>query len=248
MNLKLTILLFGCAFASQGQSFVNLDFESANLTIEQGYQSWPNLVPISEGIPGWTAYLGDVQQTGVGQNTYANSEATVDILGPGFGRQPGPFGENISVIDGNYTVLLQGGITPDSPESIYVNASIEQTGTVPMGAESLEFRAWDIYPNLALFTVSFNGNTLSPTFLSTGTSPSGQQYNVYGVNIAPYAGQTGQLEFTAEASAAEPTVLLDDIQFSPNAIVPEPSPLLLTGVGGLLIALHRRFREVKREN
>ena len=236
------VAFYVTANAVKAQSFQNLDFESATLTPEQGYQPWPNLVPISEALPGWTAYLGNVQQTDVGQNTYANSLATVDVLGPGFGTQPGPFGEGLGIIDGNYSVLLQGGITPDSPESVYVSASIGQTGTVPVGAESLTFRAWDIYANLALFTVSFDGSVLSPTFLSTGISPSGQQYNVYGVNVAPYAGQTGQLEFAAEASAAEPTVLLDDIQFSPNAIVPEPNSLTLAALGGLAFFLLRKAR------
>jgi hypothetical protein len=60
---------------------------------------------------------------------------------------------------------------------------------------------------------------------------------VYGANIAPYAGQTGQLEFTATFYN---WVELDDISFSTTAI-PEPSPLALTGVGGLLFALYRRF-------
>jgi len=226
--------------AAEAQSFINLNFESATLSPESGYQNWPNLVPISQALPGWNAYLGSVEQTEVGQNTFANSYATVDILGPGWGTQPGPFGANIGIIDGNYSVLLQGGYSSDDSYNGYVNASIAQTGMVPATAESLTFRAWDYLGNLNLFAVSFNGNTLSPTLLGTGTSPSGQPYNIYGVNIVPYAGQTGQLEFTADGSAAEPTILLDDISFSTQA-VPEPSILGLTAIGGLVFGARGWF-------
>jgi len=63
---------------------------------------------------------------------------------------------------------------------------------------------------------------------------------VYGVNIAQYAGQTGQLEFTALDNNPPGQIELDDINFSTQT-VPEPSPLALTGVGTLAFALYRRF-------
>ncbi len=89
--------------------------------------------------------------------------------------------------------------------------------------------------------MSFDGNTLSPVVLSSGQTAAGQPYTVYGVNIALYAGQTGQLEFTAGFNNSGPSwTELDDIMFSPTT-VPEPSPLALTGIGGLLFALYRRL-------
>jgi hypothetical protein len=36
-------------------------------------------------------------------------------------------------------------------------------------------------------------------------------------------------------------LILDDISFSSTSAIPESSPLALTGLGGLLIALYRRF-------
>jgi hypothetical protein len=65
---------------------------------------------------------------------------------------------------------------------------------------------------------------------------------VYGVNIAPYAGETGQLEFTEVDSGSNPSALLDDISFSTSAVSPEPSPFILTGIGGLIFALRRNLR------
>jgi len=98
----------------------------------------------------------------------------------------------------------------------------------------LEFDAWLDLPS-AQFTVSFDGVNLSPVTLGTGPN-----YSIlYGANIAPYAGQTGTLAFTAVVpSLSTSWIGLDDITFSAT---PEPSPLVLTGIGGVLFAIYRRF-------
>ncbi|MGA2747280.1 MAG: hypothetical protein ABSG59_00780, partial [Verrucomicrobiota bacterium] len=58
-------------------------------------------------------------------------------------------------------------------------------------------------------------------------------------NIAPYAGQAGTLAFTAVyPPLGSSWVGLDDITFSAT---PETSPLVLTGIAGVLFALYRRF-------
>ena len=88
-------------------------------------------------------------------------------------------------------------------------------------------------------SVTFAGNPLSLIALSSGTSASGQPYTVYGANIAPYEGQTGQLEFTSLYNVHDPALLLDDIQFSTNALTPEPSPVALTALGGLLFGARK---------
>jgi len=226
-------VVFLVAFSVSAQGFINLNFEAATLSPTAGPQNWPNLVPISQGLPGWTAYLGSVQQSGVGQNTYANSVATVDILGPGFGTQPGPYG-NFGVIDRNYTALLQGGITPDSPQADYVSASIAQVGTIPATAQSLQF---DADPSGGSFSVSFAGNTLTPELLSIDTTPSGLVYGLFGVNVAPYANQTGQLEFSTTDYSS---LLLDDITFSTTPVpTPEPNILGLTAIGGLVFCARK---------
>jgi hypothetical protein len=85
--------------------------------------------------------------------------------------------------------------------------------------------------------VSFAGDNLSLFVLSSGTTPDGAPYGVYGANIASFAGQTGQLEFTASVFN---WVELDDISFSTTA-VPEPNALALTGLGALLFGLYRRL-------
>ena len=135
-------------------------------------------------MPGWNASIGGVSITQVVQNNYTGGAASVDIFGPNW-TLLGP-----GIIGGNYTVYLQAFSSSQG------NVSLWQNGTIPANAASLEFSAWSQY-NPAYFLVSFAGNNLSPVMLSSGTAPSGQPYDVFGVNIAPYAGQTGQLQFTA---------------------------------------------------
>ncbi len=142
----------------------------------------------------------------------------------------------VGIIDGNYSVDLQTGANPLNPTPLTVNASIEQNGTVPSTAESLLFEAREITP----ITVSFDGNVLATVALSSGTSADGLPYTLYGANISAWASVTGELEFTA-VNSGDNFVVLDDISFSQIAVSPEPSPLILTGIGGLILALHRRF-------
>ena len=177
-------------------------------------------------------YLGNSQQTQVLHNNAYNSTATVDILGPDWQETEG---YTFTIIDGEYSLFLQSGNDPNNITT-FDNASIAQTGTVPSNAESLQFKAWQLY--VGTFSVTFNGNSLSPVVLSSGQSPSGQPYTVYGANIAPYAGETGQLEFTQLYNGADPALLLDDITFSPNPFL-NLGTLALVVMGGLVLALRR---------
>jgi hypothetical protein len=178
-------------------------------------------------VPFWTVYYGNTPQSQILYNTMSLGAPEVDLFGPNNGvGDPG-------VIDGNYSVGLQSGFGPGFvPQSV----SLWQNGTMPANAESLEFDAAN-FGGGAPLSVSFAGDNLTLFVLSSTVAPSGQPYNVYGANISSFAGQTGQLDFTATFFNATE---LDDISFSTQAI-PEASPLVLTGVGGLLFALYRRL-------
>ena len=54
------MLLCVCGHLGFSQGFVNLDFESANLS---GYSSPAGGVLTSDAIPGWTAYIGSTELT-----------------------------------------------------------------------------------------------------------------------------------------------------------------------------------------
>jgi hypothetical protein len=204
-------------------TFQNLDFESAILSPALPNQ-YPNLVPISSALPDWTGYLGAEQQTQVEYNALTSGDANIAVLGPTWSTsEPG-------IIDGNYSVLLEAGAVPSGYTG---NASIEQTGTIPANAESMQLKAW-VYGNPSDFGISFAGNTLTPILLSSGAS-----YNTYGINIAPYAGQTGSLELSAIFDTQGATwINFDDISF---VLTPEPSIVALTAISGLLFGARKWF-------
>jgi len=237
MNISfrlLTVALAMLEFNARAQ-FQDLDFESATVpsSPKTGY---PNPVSTSAALPGWTALLGSDIQSQVQHNTETLDTASISILGPTW-SSVGP-----GIIDGNYSVYLETGVDP-SNESVTENSSIEQMGTVPLGAESLQFKAW-VQPGTgdSTFTVSFAGNTLALTALSTSVAPNGQPFTLYGADVTPYEGQSGELEFTCLYDGASPDLLLDDINFSPTS-VPEPSPLLLTAIAGAMFAGRRRWMQ-----
>jgi hypothetical protein len=205
-------------------TFKNLNFESASL-LPTAPGQFPNFVPIVSAMPDWNGYLGTTQQTQVEDNVTTIGDANIAILGPTWSTmQPG-------IIDGTYSALLEAGAVPGGTGAAF----IEQTGTIPANAESIQLKAW-ILGNPSDFGISFAGNRLTPVLLSSGVN-----YSVYGISIAPYAGQTGTLELSANFDTQGATwVNLDDIAFSTSAI-PEPSPLALTGIGALVFALYRRF-------
>jgi hypothetical protein len=228
VSVSVAWLITGLWAQAQG-TFQNLDFESANLSpIPSG--QYGGEVTITSALPGWSASIGGVPVTQVVQNNYTITGPSVDILGPAWNAlYPG-------IIDGNYTVFLQSLEVPGTIDY----ASISQTGMIPGGAESLQLKAWSVQTTPG-FSVSFGGNILSGIALSTGQSPSGQTYTLYGFNIASYGGDSGQLTITATVPSGygQSEVEFDDISFSSQA-VPEPSPLALTGVGALVFALYSR--------
>jgi hypothetical protein len=232
------LLISLCAASVNGQpnqpSFANLGFESAQ--VAPSPPTFFTYAPVASAIPVWTVEVGGVQTTQVIYNGFYGSTAGVALFGPGWTQQA-QNEYHYGVLDGNYTVLLESGGGLGTGE--FGNASIAQTGFVPFGTQSLQFEtganSLSIYGGL---TVSFDGSNLPLTVVSTGQSSSGLAYDVMGADIAPYAGQVGQLEFTSGISGAPDGydyayVLLDDITFSPQT-VPEPTILSLTLISGLL--------------
>jgi hypothetical protein len=215
-------------------NFQNLDFESASFSNPiSGPIAGADYQPVGLGLPGWNASIGGNPVTEVLQNDYTLGEASVDILGPGWGSGPYGIPTDPGIIDGNYTVFLQAFNQAQG------NVSLFQTATIPADALSLQFKAWVMLP-YSSFSVSFDGNSLSPVALSSGQSPSGQSYEVYGANLGSYAGETGPLEFTANANDNGASWMeLDDINFSTTTVTPEPNTLALAVMGGLALAARR---------
>jgi hypothetical protein len=213
--MKTTKILVAITFLivwqnAHGQGFVNLDFENATVTPVPGN---PNHIVASDAIPGWTAYLGGNPQTSIGYDTVSLGGAAVFLEDANAPSGGGPL-----PIQGNYSMLLQGS-TASTPTA----ASIGQIGQIPANSLSLIF--WGYSSD-----VSFGGQNLSLVVL--GSTPN---YNIYGADISAFAGQTGQLLFTAQSGSED---IIDNIQFSPSA-VPEPSEFALSVLGALLLGFRR---------
>jgi hypothetical protein len=206
-------LCLGYASGLCAQAFQDLDFESATLV---PIPSDPyNRVYFSLALPGWSGFSGTNQL-----NAALYDSIFLDSTGIGImDTNSHYFG---GVIQGNYTAFLEAGsqLFTGSP----ADASLAQTGLVPVGTKSLSFFAESFGP----FSVSLGGTNLNLVSFPVA----GQNYNLYEADISAFAGQTTELEFTlfSEEPSGLNAMSLDDILFSPDAI-PEPSSLILVLVG-----------------
>jgi hypothetical protein len=153
----------------------------------------------------------------------------------------GPYTQPSGILEGNYTVILFPGASPYT--GVSVDTSIEQVGFVPVDALSFQFigRTSGILPPTERFGVFINGQELDPFMLAS--SPN---FNTFGVDISPFAGQEVTLRITSFRLPTEPNALrLDALTFSPVA-VPEPSAWALLGLGLATLAcrLKRRANRV----
>jgi hypothetical protein len=195
-----------CAQGTVGSgTFQDLNFEAATLVpVTPG-----TLGPLQAGpaLPGWTAYIGSSPQSEIYNGGGPIMGDAIVLIGP----QSPP-------IDGNYSLLLSVDGFAGGPA-----ISLEQTGMIPSGANSIEF----VTLNPGLFSVSINGSPIALTPLSQ----SGYIVS-YGGNISRFAGTTATLQFTALANSYG--LELDDISFSSQS-VPEPGTLALASLGGLAL-------------
>ena len=213
----LILLLF--LQACDGQNFVNLDFEDANVS---GFSPGVSSIPVVDAFPGWSAsysdpsIFGTVDVSNVGYDAISLGGAIISIndTNNGFGI--------FEPIDCNYSAFLFGG---KSSFGNFTSSTLSQTGLVPIGTKSLTFSA-EYALNATPLIVSVNGQPI-------GT---GQYSATY--DISSFAGQTVTLSFTESAPSANPPslVILDDITFSPE-VVPEPGALSLIAIGILFLCI-----------
>ena len=200
---------------SQG-TFVNLDFEASLLpTNGQGG------VSVSAAFPGWSIYRGNVLQTGTGLNAIGGAQSGISLWANALSSRP---------LSGNFNAYFYS----DTRNPIEV--ALAQTGQIPAGAGSLQFRTSFTGPAFpeASFFVSFGGTTLSLQPVSQGFP-----YTLWTADISAFAGTTGELRFTGLPAGAPWDFRLDDITFSP---VPEPGTWALLALGSALFACAARRR------
>ena len=215
------ILVLSSASVSLSQgTFQNLDFEQANLS---GFSPM-SVVPTIDAFPGWQAFFNTTPQSSVSYDALSAGAPVIAIVDDEIGYTP---------IQGNYTAFLEAAANGSGSGS----ATLSQTGLVPAGTESIQLDANQ--QSGSLFVVSVGGQPIDMIPLQTFAN-----YTLYGGNISAWSGQDATLSVTelplVNGQATLSLLQLDNISFS-TTTVPEPNPFALTGVGGLLFALYRRF-------
>jgi len=216
---------------ASGQGFINLDFESATLVPVPGDNY--NGVYFAQAFPGWTkTVLGLGIEAGYPNALYDST--FLDSAGISIIDRPlyCPCLQGGSVIQGNYTAILQSGLG-------YINGiiivpadiTLSQTGFVPVGTRSLQFKAYEGFDSHGTLEVTLGGQALSLRTITNAPN-----YTLYGADVSGWAGQTAELAFTVPAEKPhinDEYLYLDAIQFSPQS-VPEPSIFALFASGLLL--------------
>ena len=178
---------------------------------------------VTNGLPGWSAYVGTNQLSQVGHNAITLGAANVGVWGPDYGftfQPPEP-------LQGAYTAILQ----PGGFDGQGLSASIAQTGLIPASAKSMQFLAFLGYTNDLIVTVG--GQAVSVVPLGSGS---------FGCDVSAFTGSVEEIDFTILDSDGNDLNFLDAITFSMESI-PEPSTFLLAALGGVsLVAFLRRKR------
>jgi hypothetical protein len=230
-TIKNAILVIMFLIVVQGgisQGFFNMNFESGN---PSGFSPGSPNVPTTSALPDWTAYYSTSTATNQTSQAWYDSVSLggafislEDTNANSFGPAP---------LQGIYSVLLEGS-TANTPTA----ASIGQTGQIPLNTLSVTFFL-SLDSNLQ---VTFNGQLIP--LVQIGSTPN---YDIMGGNISAFAGQAGQLLFTALPGTGINAGygVLDNIQFS-SLPVPERGTLALCALGALSFALCRRKRTPAR--
>jgi hypothetical protein len=177
--------------------------------------------PVATALPGWNVYYGTSQASQILFNDISTGSTAITLVGSNNGLP--------NAIEGNYGIFFQGGETA-------TDASIRQTGLIPIGAMSIEFKANGLGGPILL---SIGGQNIPEYALATGPN-----YTLYGGDVSGLAGTRGQLEFSVAGFFN--TWNLDSIMFSTSP-VPEPGTLALlaAGAGAMLLGLGRGGKSLR---
>ena len=130
MNLRhilyMSAVLMCVSRGASAASFINLDFEQANVPATPPNTFGTISVDPSLAFPGWTVPPnGSTYPTSVGYNTLSLGGPAVILMGPDFPNGPG-----YDPLQGNYSVLLQYFGIGNPP-------ALSQTGLIPAGTTSI---------------------------------------------------------------------------------------------------------------
>lgn len=218
---SILVVALACLQAQESHAipFRNLDFEAAELPVIPPFPPRPTYVPITQALPGWSAYLGVDALTEAIHNNITVGSPAVLIYGPDM-----PYSRS-GRIEGDFTAVLFTGSASSGP-----SLSISQTGLVPWGSRWLFFKGWAYPESGDGFAVSLNGENVPMSVVATYAD-----YTLYGGSVSAFAGTEAELKFTVSRGLGY-GLTVDSIRFSP---VPEPGPVALFGIGLASVGLWR---------
>ena len=185
-------------------------------------QSFMNLDFEDASLSGYSAGPAPTIDGIPGWTAYFGGTALTSINYDVYGGT-GVFIYNSTNLEGNYYVDVVGTLSQP--------ASIGQTGTIPATAESLIW--WGFGGE-----VTFNGRQLAVSNMGGGA-----HYAIFAADVSAFAGQTGQLLFTSTFYPSASGQTIDNIHFS---LVPEPSVLILLGLGGVFFLANHQMHPALR--
>ena len=206
--MTLATLAASAVGAAHGQVFVNLDFESATVP-----GNLPVMLSWEEAAPGWGHSPGDDTHGVYYRYTHVGTTQWFQLLDAAL--QPG------NVLAGRFSLAFSSGYDQSNVANPnWVNAYLSQTAVVPATAMSMHFLATgplEVY-------VAGERRTLVA-----------QPGAGWAVDVSEFSGQLVDVRFQNASGLMHDPVVLDNIGFSPVAVVPEPAAALLFLTG--LVAL-----------
>jgi len=207
-KLLFCLLVLCCSLCARAQgTFRNLNFGLNQVpTSTQPGSS----LPTTQALPFWSGVIGGVPQSSVlYNNTNGPLIPAISLVSP-----DSPVGQ---IFPGEYEAFLSAGSGPAS--------SIAQTGQFPASASTIQFVALG---RPQFWELTINGVNI-PVYEQ---SQAYLGWRLYQGDISAFAGQTGELAFSAlNVNGSVGTMSLTDIQF---VSVPEPLSLSLILVGSLI--------------
>jgi hypothetical protein len=203
-----------CAQGTVGNgTFQDLNFAAGTLDYNPAGQY--NQIEAGPALPGWTASIGGVDQSTILYDVFSGSSASIALFDP-----------TTPLSGGNYTLALIGGGG--------YTAALQQTGMIPVGANSIQVLSQTYPLNNPIINSSagfmINGQLVSLFPISV------QNNNLtYAGDVSQFAGKTVTIEFYVSDRTALGSLNLQDITFSSQG-VPEPGTFALAGLGGVALA------------